>query len=338
MHVPICQAYGLSLSSNRQIPGLSARSKEDCSGEAVDLRISFGRLPDWLDQRLESGQTCCYRSANCDEHGQPCLFIWLTADERFYRFHYAEGIDFILDRDGSRLWIRWLETVSEKDIFSYLLGPVMGFVLRVRGAVCLHASAILIKERAICFVGDAMAGKSTTAMALGRLGYPILTDDILPICEQDGVVFADPGYPRMRLRQRALPMLSALNPDRPPMPSPDGPGRLHFELPANGYRFHSERVPIGAVYLLGDRTHDQRAPYLESPSPVDGIMGIVGNTYITRFLDKTMRAEELRELSRLVNQAPVRRVHAHKDPSRLAALCNLILDDVSDHTSTSAPG
>ncbi len=299
----------------------------------MDLCVSFGGVPDWLDQRLEPPQTCRYVSPYLDEHGLPWLLVWLTADGGYYRFHYTEGIDFVLDREGERLWIRWLPTVLEQDVLSYLLGPVMGFILRVRGRVCLHASAVVINERAICFVGDAEAGKSTTAMAFGRLGYPILTDDILPICEQDNVVFADPGYPRMRLRQSALPMLSALNPDRSAMPCPDGPGRLHFELPANGYQFHSDRVPIGAVYLLADRTLDPRAPYLECPSPVDAIMGIVGNTYINRFLDKAMRARELDELSRLVNQVPARRVISHAEPSRLVMLCDLILDDVGNHRS-----
>ena len=207
----------------------------------------------------------------------------------------------------------------------------MGFVLRLRGVVCLHASAVAVNRRAIIFVGDAGAGKSTTAMAMGRLGYPIISDDIVPIYEAAGVTYAQPGYPRMRLRQPSLPMLSDLNPELPPLPKVEGEGRLHLDLASGGYQFQSDPLPIGALYLLADRSEDPRAPHVESVSPLDGIMDIVANTYVTRFLDISMRTQELRELSHLVNQVAVRKVHPHREPSHLAMLCKVILQDIGEH-------
>ena len=184
----------------------------------------------------------------------------------------------------------------------------MGFVLRVRGIVPLHASAVAINRRAVVFVGDAGAGKSTTAMAMGRLGYPIISDDIVPIYQSAGVPYAQSGYPRMRLRQPSLSMLSDLNADLPPLPKAESQGRLHFELTSSGYQFQSDPLPIGVIYLLVNRNAHPHAPRVEPVSPLDGIIGIVANTYVTRFLDTSMRAQELGQLSRLVNQVAVRKV------------------------------
>jgi hypothetical protein len=250
------------------------------------------------------------------------------ADGAFYRFHYAEGIDFFLSRDGDRLWVHWSKTAAETDILSYLLGPMMGFVLRVRGRVCLHASAVRVNGHAVVFVGDACAGKSTTAMALGRLGYPIMSDDIVPIYQSAEVAYAQSGYPRVRLRQPSLPMLSNLNCELPPLPRPEGEGRLHFDLRTRGYRFQSEPMPIGAIYLLAERGGHPDAPCVEPISPVDGLISMVANTYVTRFLDRSMRAHELLQLSQLVNQVPVRKLYPNRETSRLATLCKVILEDI----------
>jgi hypothetical protein len=208
--------------------------------------------------------------------------------------------------------------------------PGSGFARqRQSWKVCLHASAVAVNGRAVVFVGDVGAGKSTTAMAMGRLGYPILSDDIVPIYQNAGATYAQPGYPRMRLRQPSLPMLSDINPDLPPLPKAAGNRRLHFELTSAGYQFQSDPLPIGAIYLLADRNTDAPAPRVELVSAPDGIMGLVANSYVTRFLDKSMRAQEFQELSRLVNQVPVRKVYPHREPSRLAMLCKVILEDIN---------
>ena len=51
------------------------------------------------------------------------------------------------------------------------LGPVFAFVLRLRGAVTFHASAVRIGD-AVAFLGPQGAGKSTTAAALALRGCP----------------------------------------------------------------------------------------------------------------------------------------------------------------------
>jgi len=45
-------------------------------------------------------------------------------------------------------------------------------------------------------------------------------------------------------------------------------------------------------------------------------------------LDRSQRAADFDALSRLVARVPVRRIVPHQEPSRLGALCEVLLDDI----------
>ena len=77
-----------------------------------------------------------------------------------------------MDRHGTKLWASWPSHSSVEEAATYLLGPVLGLLLRFRGVTCLHASAVAIGDSVIAFVGAEGAGKSTTAAAFARPGMP----------------------------------------------------------------------------------------------------------------------------------------------------------------------
>ncbi len=86
-----------------------------------------------------------------------------------------------------------------EDAATYLLGPVLGLFLRLRGVTCLHASAVAFGGQAVAFVGSEGAGKSTTAAALALRGHAILSDDVVALAEHDGAFFVHPAYPYLCL-------------------------------------------------------------------------------------------------------------------------------------------
>ena len=75
----------------------------------------------------------------------------------------------------------------------------MGFLLRKRHVTSLHASCVEICGQGVAFSGDAGFGKSTTAAALALRGYPVLSEDIVPLKLQEEDIRAVPGYPRICL-------------------------------------------------------------------------------------------------------------------------------------------
>ena len=76
---------------------------------------------------------------------------------------YADGTRFVVDEGGTEVWAWWPEGATLDATATYLLGPVFGWLLRLRGVLALHASVAALDGRAAAFAGPAGMGKSTTA-------------------------------------------------------------------------------------------------------------------------------------------------------------------------------
>jgi ABC-type dipeptide/oligopeptide/nickel transport system ATPase component len=194
----------------------------------------------------------------------------------------------------------------------------------MRGVTCLHASAVAIGERAVAFVGEAGAGKSTTVAALARKGYAVVSDDIVALEDRDGQFFVTPAYPYICLwpesvvalygTAEALPKFAATYEKR------------CLSLPREALRFASEPMRLACVYLLGPR--GDRAANVEAVAGREAFVTLVANSYATNLLDSEMRAREFEALGRLMQSVPVRRLTANADAARIDELCERIRMDV----------
>ena len=133
--------------------------------------------------------------------------MWRVCDGEFSRIDYADGTQFWTNRNASELWAVWPENLAIEDVASYLLGPIFGLMLRLRGAACLHASAVALGDSTVAFVGPPGSGKSTTAAALAQRGYTVLSDDIVVLIEHDETFFTISSCPYLSLWPESVEML-----------------------------------------------------------------------------------------------------------------------------------
>lgn len=316
-----CSIYGLGVVANRTIPGVPSSKTA-----SEDVRISFGSLPAWLhevsDTQIETSYVAEYKS----ECGEPALRVFRLAEGKYYRFCYADRTEFVVDQAGSEVWAEWSAPLTLEDTATYLLGPVMGFVMLLRGVVCLHASAVVIGNEAIALVGPAGSGKSTTAAAFAELGYGILAEDVVTLDDRRDHFLVRPGYPCIRLWPASVKSLYGSETHLPKLtPNWD---KCYLDLTE---RFHGEPLPLAAIYQLAERQHDARAPFVETLDRAEKLMSLIANTYATKLMDKQMRAREFELLTRVVSHVPVRRVTPHAHPQRIHELCDRILDNFFSH-------
>jgi hypothetical protein len=313
--------FGLLLRSNLHVPGLE---EIGVSGGPADVNLRL-RIPPRIGGEIPSGpEILTYVSSYTSDSGEPALRIWRIAED-FLRLDYFDGMQFWLDRNGSRIWAVWPDTLFVEDAATYLLGPVLGLVLRLRGITCLHASAVAFGNSVGAFVGSEGAGKSTTAAALARHGHSVVSDDIVALVERDGAFFVLPAYPYLCLWADSVNILFGAESKLPSF-SPNWDKR-QLALSENRLGFEQQSLPLSAIFLLGERSADPGAPRLEPVPPREALLSLVADSYATNLLDREMRASEFELLGRLVAAVPVRRLRPHKDPSRLGRLCDLI-DDV----------
>lgn len=314
--------YGLRIAINHRIPGILV-SESKTSG--VDLNIALGSTPRWFSKNSTAGDIW-YVSPNQEAATDPRLVIWKVADGRYYRLRYSDGTEFLVESQGAEVWGTWpSESLTLEDAATYLLGPIMGFVLLLRGSTCLHASAVAIGEQAIALVGPAGSGKSTTAAAFAALGYGILAEDVVTLNDRQSTFWVQPGYPCIRLWPHSVETLYG-GPNKLPKLTPTW-DKCFLDLSQDRYTFHEQPLPLAAVYMLGIRSGDLKAPYVRGISQAQSLMSLVANTYATNLMDRSMRAREFDLLSRLVSKVPVRRLTPSIKPEYIGRLCDTIVED-----------
>jgi hypothetical protein len=319
--VSVSSAFGLSVWSNLPVPGLRAMA----GAARADVRVWLDAMPSLPGGAGEAAWQLVYPVGNAGGGTEPPLRVWRAPGGEYFRFRYADGSEFLIGESGSQVWATWPEPLTLEDAATYLLGPVLGFVLRLRGTVCLHAASVQLGGQAVALVGPAGAGKSTLAAAFARRGVPVLSDDVAPLDDRGDSLWVQPGNPRIRLWARSAEVLFG-TPDALPRLTPNW-DKLYLELGENGLAFQEMPLPLGAVYVLGARSGDTRAPFVEALSPQEAMLELVANTYVNYLLDPAMRAREFELLGRLVRSVPVRRVVPHEDPARLPSLCQVLLED-----------
>jgi len=312
-----CSLYGLGVVANRPIPGVPSSTIA-----SEDVFISFGSLPAWLNDVTATQVETSYIAEYKSECGEPALRVFRVLDGKYYRFYYADQTEFLVDRAGTEVWAHWSAPLTLEDTATYLLGPVMGFVMLLRGVVCLHASAIAVGEKAIALLGPAGSGKSTTAAAFSERGHSVLAEDVVTLDDHGRSFLVRPGYPCIRLWPASVKALYGSETHLPKLtPNWD---KCYLDLKE---QFHAEPLPLAAIYHLGPRRHDTAAPFVETLDRSEGLLSLIANTYATKLMDKQMRAREFELLARVMNNVPLRRITPHADPARIPELCETILSD-----------
>ena len=319
--------YGLRLAADDEVPGLQPST----TSAPPDVRITFGGMPARL---TEHATICWYQSRQLNSHGRPNLVIWRASD-RAFRFVYDDGVEFGIAPDGSHIWCAWPRGATIADAAVYLRGAVLAFVLRLRGVLCLHASAIAVGQSAIAIVGANNSGKSTMAAAFVELGCRLLADDVTAIEESEGEFRVLPGYRRVNLWPDAARILYGDDASLPRVIPSGGINdwwdKRYVELDADR-SFQPTPLPLAAVYHLGKRGAGWLLD-VEIMSAPDAVIALVDATCVNYALDSDMRAAEFAALGRLVTGTYVRRLHPVNEPARVVDLCRAILHDYETASS-----
>jgi hypothetical protein len=176
-------------------------------------------------------------------------------------------------------------------------------------------------------MGPPGAGKSTTAAAFARLGYPVFTDDVVVLADQGDRFFVQSGYPRVNLWSDSVSALFGSK-DALPQITPTW-GKQYLALDQNGYRFQTEPLPLGAIYILSEREAGLTTPIVEELAGSEAFTMLVANTYVNYLLNDDMRIREFDVLSRVMAGTPVRRIRPAGDSSKVFELCEAIAADAN---------
>lgn len=318
--------YGLCVECDRPLSGLDRETNES----SADTVVHWGMVPAGVDPA--SWQD---RYTSVPEEGErPALIAMASVSAGWLRLHYTEGVTFYLDAEARHLWCAWEAPMTEADAMTFLLGPVLGYVLRHRGVLALHASAVVMGGVAVAFVGPGGAGKSTLAAALGRAGLPVLTDDVLAIRRQEERWTGWPAYDHLRLWGESESLLfggtGRLRPLTPTWEKLAYP-MAEFDTPRS-----LEPAPLGAIFLLTAREASDAAPRLEAMSAVEAFLALSANSYANYLLDDRMRRAEVEAVGSVVRSVWTARLVPPEHDARLEQLVRFIVQQLGERRGAAA--
>jgi hypothetical protein len=233
-----------------------------------------------------------------------------------------------VDSTGTKVRYRLAADAARIDVESYLVGPVLTLAAQIRGELVFHAGAFALGEAAVAFTAPSGHGKSTLAASLAREGYPLLSDDVLPVRERDGVPIAIPYLPKLKLWDDSIEMLG------------EEPGRFartlsfldkrRVRLEADGLgRLAAGPVSLCAFYRLAPHLNEERADDIDihALDAAGACLMLQSSVYTPELLQGERAVRTLDAAARLATTLPVRVISYYRSYDRLAAVRRALVDD-----------
>lgn len=251
-------------------------------------------------------------------HASPWVRACRTANG--YRIRYERRADFLIDC-GSRTITCDPGDCPEPMLRHFLLDQVLPLTFSL-DAVVLHASSVVVGGGFAAFLGAGGAGKSTIALALGRAGLAIGSDDGLLL--EHGSTWAVPSYPSIRVWEDTAAVVAGRRPANDTAPST---AKRRYR---DGFVYAVAPLPLKRLYILDPAPN--RTTRFEAAPPRETLMALVEQSYRLALDDRLALVRQLDDLARVARRVPAYRLSS---PRRLEQWKELA-DAVIGHADTAA--
>jgi hypothetical protein len=263
-----------------------------------------------------------YASESKTDDGKSMFFIYKMDTGHFV--HFTKTIDFYLSSETILAHV--LDPAYRYMVEILLLGEIFSLWLELQGIPMIHASAAVVDNDAIAFLSSSTGGKSSLAAAFAQQGHQILTDDVLPVKNQDSLFLARPGYPTMRM----WPDLAGhffgeyenfelVHPDYLKRRIPVGP---------EGFgTFCSEEKPLKVIYMPQRLSPDGEIT-IEPLSKKNAFFALIQNSFTAGLVEALgLQPQRMNFFSRMVMEVPMRRLNYPEGFHRLSDVVDAVLED-----------
>lgn len=320
--------YGLRLRTLNAIPYLQSINET----QKVDLQITFEARKTGKTYPFQTMSSEIYTSYGLASNNIPYLTVWKQHNNLtdFLVIRYTNGketVFYVSDRNGKNLNVLYHPNIPINDIYTYLLGPVIGCILRLKNQVCLHASVVNINQQAIAFIGEKTAGKSTLIANFAVMGYPILSDDIAVLVRNKNITKVHTGYPRLRLWRKSLEQHDSIDIKQltPVLANIDKYYLPLDEQNKTSWKFQSTQLPFGAIIYLNHR-NEKGILSLNQLNLMASFLKMKQNIYAEYMLDDELLKKEFATFGQISQQIPTLTLERPNNLQELNNTCQLIIN------------
>jgi hypothetical protein len=254
-------AFGLYLEidPHLEIPGIPQLEAPGALDLAASTPTRVRLDPDALARRWSAAEHAAERVRElCD--GDTVLLSVDLAPPAGYLVHAPGFARILVTPDGTEL-ICAPEPGGNSDWSTLLPAQALPLAATLRGFEVLHASGVVLRDRATLLTGPPGAGKSSLAAALMRRGATLLSDDTIALESREGTLIAHPGAALLQLRAAEHGRLST--PERAIL----GAGEAFLDKQRYNPSMTAPATPFGELLLLERVTHGPPLERIEAVDP-----------------------------------------------------------------------
>jgi hypothetical protein len=189
----LARAFGVELALDFPVAALPAREGPTPGGATVIELADAGRA---AALRAPAGA----RVVGEMVHGGEVVMRVHDHPSAGFHVELATLGDYAVARDGRRVRCAPPAGTPAWQWQRGLIGQILPLVATLRGYEVLHASVLVVDDRAFAVAGAPGAGKSTLALHLAALGAGVLAEDTVALVTHDDRVVAEPGVALVSLR------------------------------------------------------------------------------------------------------------------------------------------
>jgi hypothetical protein len=175
-------------------------------------------------------------------------------------------------------------------------GTILSFVLALRGACVLHASAVVHRGTATAFVGYSGMGKSTLTAAACGSGASLLTEDVL-VVEDSAPPLGLLGNQEIRLREKAASIAKLFA-------ASAVAGTADERLAVRPTSAMADKVPISAL-VIPNPSRTTRELTIEQLTQQRALMAILSFPRVVGLCEPDHAKRQFEDVARIVAQVPV---------------------------------
>lgn len=342
--MPVYPVYSLRVGCARPLPGVRALPGE--VGDRCDVEIALGGtspIPEqwlvlpWRMVREQIGPGWVLRLHTAQAEDGVALRLYTHDGQADTTVLYAPR--------AARIAVYWVNPHLDEDAFwadlaGWILGTVLGYAVCMRGLLNLHGSVVSVNGQAVALLGGSGAGKSTLAAAFVKAGHAMVSDDHVVLSPEGARFCVLPGPPWLRLWPESLPLLDL---DADPLPrvvgayakryvnvSPSVAGtRSEWGWRDGASQGRAAPMPLAAIYVLTPRDDARAGVSIESLSPTAALLQMLRKRFLTVSLSAEHTAAQLRALSALAAQVPVRLLQRPEGLDTLPDVVRAIQEDLA---------
>lgn len=314
------RAYGLNISSNRHVPYLT----ESDDAASVDVLVVFHDIDPSEVISAGDGWGFGFPTSNGPLVG---VDVFDRPKQHKLRFYHPAGefLEFVVSAGTVDVFVP--DGIAQGDAVSFLIGPVLAVVCRMRQIPCLHASVLTIDDRAFALMGGKGAGKSTTAAMLRTMGAGLLTDDVAVMHRGgDGHISVQPGYPHMRLTHDAARICHRSFSQDSLVLSTGAKCYVPAYSDDVASRFPTGPVHLDRVYLLSTREPAIECS-IETVDHAQALRELNRHAYVRYVTNESIRKKDFELFADLARLGSVRATNRPDDLAMLELFCEQLLQE-----------